>query len=402
MYILVLRNLILALSLLLAAGAGAQTASPRTGSGGDLLTRTGDQFGREGRRLVDRSDDVTTRHTTLGDVNGSLIDRILDRDLTRAQVMRIASAILVGIAVIATIMTVAMPMLSNDSLNKRMKSVASERERIRLRERERLNTSASKVNLRLQPKAYMKQVVEQFNLAKWLGTDQAKKQMMMAGYRGPQAEVGFLFFRLVSPAASFLFGLVYMFVLSNFDWSLSIKWAAVIGFAYIGLKAPEIFLRNKIGKRQQTMQAAFPDALDLLLICVESGMSIEHACRRVAGEIGVQSIPLAEEFTLMTAELSYLQNRRDAYDNFAARTGIDAARQISTVLVQAEKYGTPLGTALRVVAQESRDNRLLLAEKKAASLPPKLTVPMIVFFLPVLFACIITPAVIQVMSQTSQ
>ena len=391
MPILVFRTLIFVLSLLLAAGAGAQTTSPRTGSGDALLTRAGDQISRDGRQLVNP-----------GDSNQSLTERLLNGDLTRPQVMRLVSALFIGVAVIATIMTVAMPMLSNDGLNKRMKSVASERERIRLRERERLNGSANKVSLRLQPKAYMKQIVEQFNLAKWLGTDQAKKQMLMAGYRGPQAEVGFLFFRLVSPAASFLFGLLYVFVLSNFDWSFSIKLAAVIGCAYLGLKAPEIFLRNKISKRQQSMQSAFPDSLDLLLICVESGMSIEHACRKVASEIGVQSIALAEEFTLMTAELSYLQNRRDAYDNFAARTGIDAARQISTVLVQAEKYGTPLGTALRVVAQESRDNRLLLAEKKAASLPPKLTVPMIVFFLPVLFACIITPAVIQVMSQTSQ
>jgi tight adherence protein C len=136
--------------------------------------------------------------------------------------------------------------------------------------------------------------------------------------------------------------------------------------------------------------------MDLLLICVESGMSIEHACRKVSEEIGSQSLALAEEFSLLTAELSFLPDRRMAYENLAIRTGIEASKQISTVLIQAERYGTPLGQALRMVAQESRSQRLLAAEKKAASLPPKLTVPMIIFFLPVLFCVILTPAIIQV------
>ncbi|MEA2759291.1 MAG: tight adherence protein, partial [Methylobacteriaceae bacterium] len=128
------------------------------------------------------------------------------------------------------------------------------------------------------------------------------------------------------------------------------------------------------------------------------GMSIEHAFRKVSQEIGVQSVPLAEEFTLATAELAYLPDRRQAFENLGTRTGVESIQQIATVLIQAEKYGTPLGTALRVVAQESRETRMSMAEKKAHSLPPKLTVPMILFFLPVLFAVIITPAVIQVMN----
>ena len=394
-------NLLLALVLTGMIGASAQAQPVGNAKVEDAFKQAADRVGRETKGIVDRAGDEAMRHTTIGDTNESLFERLLSGNVTRQQLTRLAGAILVGLAVVATIATVAMPLLSSDKLAKRMKSVASERERIRARERERMQASVGKVNLRHEPKAYMKQVVDQFNLSKWLGTDQAKKQMLMAGYRGPQAEVAFLFFRLISPAAMLIAGIVYVFLLTSFAWPFSVKFGAVIACAYIGLKAPELFLRNQIGKRQQSMQSAFPDALDLLLICVESGMSIEHACRKVANEIGVQSIPLAEEFTLMTAELSYLQSRREAYDNFAARAGIDAARQISTVLVQAEKYGTPLGTALRVVAQESRDNRLLLAEKKAASLPPKLTVPMIVFFLPVLFACIMTPAVIQVMSQNS-
>ena len=309
-------------------------------------------------------------------------------------------SILVAIATVATILTVAMPLLQSDPLARRMKSVATERERIRARERERLQASGGKASLRQTPKTYMKEVVERFNLSKWLGTDQAKLQMSKAGYRGAQAEVGFLFFRLVTPAATFVFGLLYVFFIATFDWSFSVKLAVSIAAAYIGLKAPEIFIRNQIKKRQFSMGRAFPDAMDLLLICVESGMSIEHACRKVAQEIGIQSLPLAEELTLMTAELSYLPDRKSAYENLTLRTGLDSVKQIATVLIQAERYGTPLGTALRIVAQESRDNRLMAAEKKAAGLPPKLTVPMIVFFLPVLFAVIMTPAIIQI-SRTS-
>jgi tight adherence protein C len=174
------------------------------------------------------------------------------------------------------------------------------------------------------------------------------------------------------------------------------KIGVAIGAMYIGLKAPEIYISNAITKRQQSMGRAVPNALDLMLICVESGMSIEPAFRKVAQEIGAQSVPLAEELTLTTAELSYLSDRRLAFENLGVRTGLDSLKQISTVLTQAERYGTPLGQALRVVADESRQKRMSAAEKKAAALPPKLTVPMILFFLPVLFAVIITPAIIQV------
>jgi tight adherence protein C len=200
------------------------------------------------------------------------------------------------------------------------------------------------------------------------------------------------------PIVLFVAAMFYIVVLDDSDWPLLIKFGGAIFASYIGIKAPELFLKNTTSKRQASMRRSFPDAMDLLLICVESGMSIEHAFRKVSQEIGVQSVPLAEEFTLATAELAYLPDRRQAFENLGARTGVESIQQISTVLIQAEKYGTPLGTALRVVAQESREMRMSMAEKKAHSLPPKLTVPMILFFLPVLFAVIITPAIIQVMA----
>jgi tight adherence protein C len=289
----------------------------------------------------------------------------------------------VALAVVATVLTVAAPLLETDVLSSRMKAVSVERDRIRARERDKL-TKQGKASLRQEPKAYMKQIVDRFSLSSWLGTEQSKVQLAQAGYRGAEAEIAFLFFRLVMPILSLFASTFYLVVLA----------------VYIGVKLPELFLSNTIQKRQLSMRRAFPDALDLLLICVESGMSIEHAFRKVSQEIGSGSVPLAEELTLTMAELSFLPDRRTAYENFALRTGLDAARQIATVLSQAERYGTPLGNALRVVSDESRANRMLEAEKKAASLPPKLTVPMIIFFLPVLFAVILTPAIIQITAVT--
>ncbi len=220
-------------------------------------------------------------------------------------------------------------------------------------------------------------------------------RLSQAGYRQQSTVYAFLVARAVFPIGMFLFGGLYLFFVLPEDYALTTKLGAVIAVGYVGLKMPDIWLSNQVSKRQTSIRAAFPDALDLLLICVESGMPIEQAFKRVSEEIGVQSIPLAEELSVTTAELSYLPNRRTPYENLAKRTGLDDVRNITTVLIQAESYGTPVGTALRVVSQESRDTRMMLAEKKAAALPPKLTVPMILFFLPVLFAVILTPAFIQ-------
>jgi tight adherence protein C len=166
--------------------------------------------------------------------------------------------------------------------------------------------------------------------------------------------------------------------------------------ASLGYYVPWLYVKNKITKRQEAIRRSWPDALDLLLICVECGMGIENALRKVSEEIGTQCAELAEELSLTTAELSYLQDRRKAYENLADRTGLDGVKAVVTSLIQSEKYGTPLAHSLRVLAQENRDMRMSEAEKKAAALPPKLTVPMIIFFLPVLFVIIITPAAIQI------
>jgi tight adherence protein C len=197
--------------------------------------------------------------------------------------------------------------------------------------------------------------------------------------------------------AMLVFSLFYLFVVIELDQPAFIKLGVCIGATYVGMQLPALFIKNKITRRQLSIRRAFPDALDLLLICVESGMSIEAGFRKVSQEIGTQSIPLAEEFTLTTAELSYLQERRQAYENLAKRTNLEGVKSVCMALQQAERYGTPMAHTLRVMAQENRDVRMTEAEKKAAGLPPKLTVPMILFFLPVLFVVILGPAAIRVM-----
>jgi tight adherence protein C len=164
--------------------------------------------------------------------------------------------------------------------------------------------------------------------------------------------------------------------------------------AVLGYYAPGIYLSNQAAKRRDSIMQAFPDSLDLMLICVEAGMSIEAALHKVAAEIGTNSMELAEELSLTNAELAYLQDRRAAFENLGMRTNLPGVKAVATALIQAERYGTPLGQALRVMAKENRDMRMSNAEKKAAALPAKLTVPMILFFLPVLFVVIIGPAAI--------
>ena len=303
--------------------------------------------------------------------------------------------VLAAIAASATAYTLVMPLFAGEGLAKRMKAVASERERIRARERERLNKT-EKVSLRQTPKQLVSRVVEDFNLGKYLAQEAARDKLIQAGYRGHAPYVTFLFFRALTPLLLFVGAILYVFVISHLEKSLPVKIGICVGAAWLGLQAPMLFLKNAISKRQLSIRRAFPDSLDLLLICIESGMSIEAAFRKVSIEIVTQSVALSEEFTLTTAELSYLQDRKVAYENLARRTGVDGVKSVCLALQQSERYGTPLGQSLRVMAQENRDMRMNEAEKKAAALPPKLTVPMILFFLPVLFVVILGPTGIKI------
>lgn len=304
-----------------------------------------------------------------------------------------AVMLLVAVAAFATVVTLSLPLLQTDKLGNRMKFVATEREALRQRYREQMNNDRSR--LRQTPKGFIKEVVEKFARGRMLENEAIKEKLRQAGFRGQGPIYTFIFFRFVMPPAVFLLTLIYLYVINSFGLSTMARFAAAAGGALIGFYLPNLFVQNVISRRQESIQKAFPDALDLLLICVESGMSVEAAFAKVAAEIGDQSVELAEELSITTAELSYLQERRKAYENLASRTGLPGVKAVVTSLIQAERYGTPLGQSLRVMAQENRDMRMAAAEKRAAALPPKLTVPMIAFFLPVLFCVILGPAAIQ-------
>jgi tight adherence protein C len=299
-----------------------------------------------------------------------------------------------AVAAFATILTVAMPYFQADRLNARLKAVATQREELRRKQREAL---ARKGQLRSTPVGFMKQTVDQLKLENILQSPNTKEKLAQAGFRGQGPLVTFMFFRFVMPFIVFIAALIYLFFISKYQLPPLAKLAMAGGGAFLGFYLPDMFVSNIIQRRQESIMKAFPDSLDLLLICVESGMSIEAAFNRVAGEVGSQSIELAEELSLTTAELSYLPDRKMAFENLAKRCGHSGVKAVCTSLTQAERYGTPLGTALRVMAQENREMRMQEAEKKAASLPAKLTVPMILFFLPVLFVVILGPAALKVM-----
>jgi tight adherence protein C len=227
-------------------------------------------------------------------------------------------------------------------------------------------------------------------------TEEVRDKLKMAGLRGQAPLVAYLFFRLAMPIIIAVIALVYLFLIAAYEYPPPIKVGLALVAGYLGFYLPNMFIENLVQRRQTSIKNSFPDALDMLLICVQSGMSVEAGFGKVASEVGSQSLELAEELSLTTAELSYLQERRQAFENLGKRTGIPGIKAVATALIQAERYGTPVGQALRVMARENRDMRMAEAEKKAAALPPKLTVPMIVFFLPVLFVVILGPAIIQV------
>ncbi len=301
-----------------------------------------------------------------------------------------------AVSVFGAIVVVCWPYFVPNGFRDRLRRIADEREDIRNRERTKLQGGKAQNLLTTRPKQIFKDIFDRMNLANQAEDGEVVRKLRMAGYRGQGPVVTFLAIRLLTAPALFAVTAFYVFAVLSLPYPFFVKFAIATAAALLGYFVPALYVGNKIAKRQKAIRRAWPDALDLLLICVESGMGVERAFQKVSEEIGLQCAMLADELSLTTAELSYLPERRKAYENLALRTGLDSVKAVVTSLIQAEKFGTALGPALRVLAQENRDMRMSEAEKKAATLPPKLTVPMIVFFLPVLFAVIITPAAIQI------
>ena len=303
----------------------------------------------------------------------------------------------VGVCAFAAIFTVVASLTGGAQLETRMKAVSVRRDELKRRSRQAIASgSGSASGLRHTDDGFKKRIVDMLDLSKRLEDPKVVDKMAQAGFRGPKPITTFYFFRMALPFVFMIVVGLYLFAFNDFGLTPMMRVTATVAAALVGYYAPNIYLSNLIAKRQTSIMQAFPDTLDLLLICVESGMSIEAAIQKVSQEISTSSIELAEELSLLSAELSYLPERRQAYEGLARRTNHSGVRAVTTSMIQAEQYGTPLGTALRTMAKENRELRLSAAEKKAAALPAKLTVPMILFFLPVLFVVILGPAIINI------
>ncbi len=300
--------------------------------------------------------------------------------------------IIVAITAFATVVTLTAPMLQGDKMKTRMKTLATEREKMRTQNRESLQNKDHKRLRDNTPKGAAAQIVDALNLKNLLEAETSRKRLRQAGLRSEKHLVTYLAARAITPIVAGVIVFVYSATVFADQVTGSMRITTSLIGAVAGFYLPNLFLTNIIKRRQQSIQRAWSDALDLLLICVESGMSVEAALARVSQEIGSQSVPLAEELTLTIAELSFIGDRSKAFENLAERTGMATVKSVVTSLVQSERYGTPVGVALRVLAQENRDDRMAMAEKKAAALPPKLTVPMVGFFLPVIFIVLLGPA----------
>ena len=310
-------------------------------------------------------------------------------------------SVLAAISAAAVVFTFGTSFLTKSEMKTRIKRVALERDKLRAVEMARLRGAEMGADQRgsirrtTETKSYMTNVVQRFDLKKAFQDDATVDKLAMAGFRGQGHLTTFLFMRFVTPIIIFVLVTAYLFIAPG-ERPAYLNVIYGIGAGLIGSYLPVVLLKNSTVKRQKSIKRAWPDCLDLMLLCVEAGMSVEHAIKRVAKEIGNQSAPLAEELTLTNAELSFLDERGRAYENMGRRTGLDNVRSVMTALIQADRYGTSVGQALRVMAEEGRETRMMDAEKKAASLPPKMTVPLILFFLPVLFIVIMAPALIKV------
>lgn len=296
-------------------------------------------------------------------------------------------------ATLATICALALPFMRGERFESRLRSVKERR-----RQLSQTQTTSFQTRNRLQVsqgkgiKAFALRGVSMRDL---LDAKELRTKLARAGRRGPSAVANYLFMRIMVPGCLLIGSLLYAWLVFP-DKPIGVRLIGVAGMGVLGYLMPQILLSNAVQKRQKALQRAFPDALDLIVICVESGMSIEAAFTKVTEQMGETSPEMAEEMGLTSAELAFLSDRRQAFENLAERTGLPAFKGLATTLLQAERYGTPIANGLRVLAQENRETRMSAAERKAAALPAQLTVPMIIFFLPVLFIVVVGPAAIQV------
>ncbi len=305
----------------------------------------------------------------------------------------LAGTVLAGVAAAAMVLAIYAAVTVRDPMTKRVKALTARREELKAGI---IKQSSRKRQTLLRRSEATDRIKGSLDRMKVLQESQVKviqQKLAQAGYRNKEMAVFVIFARMVLPIVLGFVAIVALYWLEMFpDWGSFKRFMAFAVLVIAGYKGPEVFLKNKATKRSDEIRKGLPDALDLLVICAEAGLTVDAAFNRVAKELGRAYPELGDEFALTAIELSFLTERRQAFENFAYRVNLDAIRGVVTTMIQTERYGTPLASALRVLSAEFRNERMMRAEEKAARLPAIMTVPLILFILPVLFIVILGPA----------
>lgn len=305
----------------------------------------------------------------------------------------LVGTIMAGLAAFAVVMAIYAAVTIKDPMAKRVKSLNDRREELKAG----IVTGGTKKRASLVRKSdttdKVKDSLGRLNVLEQSQLKVVQQKLAWAGYRNKELAVIIIGLRMILPLVLGSVGFITIYVLDTFpDWSPMFRLAITAGLLFLGYKGPEIYLSNQAGKRTKEIQKGLPDALDLLVICAEAGLTVDAAFNRVAKELGRAYPELGDEFALTAIELSFLNERKMAFDNLAYRVHLEAVKGVVTTMIQTERYGTPLASALRVLSAEFRNERMMRAEEKAARLPAIMTVPLILFILPVLFIVILGPA----------
>ena len=304
-----------------------------------------------------------------------------------------AATLLAAMAVFALLVALYAATTVRDPMAKRVKALNERREQLKAGITASTSRRRSKLNATNETTDRMRAFLGSLQVLQESQLKHAQIKLMQAGIRSKDAAVAIIFGRLVLPIVIGGTAVVGVYMLDWFpEWGAFKRYAAVAGALLLSYKAPDLFVDNKIKKRTSAIRKGLPDALDLLVICAEAGLTVDAAFHRVARELGKAYPELGDEFALTAIELGFLTDRRSAFENLAMRVNLDSIRGVVTTMIQTEKYGTPLASALRVLSAEFRNERMMRAEEKAARLPAIMTVPLILFILPVLFVVILGPA----------
>jgi tight adherence protein C len=303
------------------------------------------------------------------------------------------ATMLSGVAAFAVMLAIYAVMTVRNPMTKRVKALNERREQLKAGITASTSKRRAKLVRKNQTTDRIRALLSSMKVLQDSQVKAAQIKLMQAGIRKKEYAVAVIFGRLVLPivigggVAFWVYGMGGLP-----DWSPLKRYGVVAGALILSYKAPDLYLKNKITKRTDAIRKGMPDALDLLVICAEAGLTVDAAFHRVARELGRGYPELADEFTLTAIELGFLSERKQAFENLAQRVDLDAIKGVVTTMVQTEKYGTPLASALRVLSAEFRNERMMRAEEKAARLPAIMTVPLILFILPTLFVVILGPA----------